>query len=114
MECRPFGIKVMLVSPGAVKSNISNNQAATFQLPSDSLYLSYLRNITERLYSSQGKGAMPTDLFAQAVVSKALRKDPPFYSVVGGKTIIYTILKWMPRMWMLNIMWRQFSKHKST
>ena len=106
MECKPFNIKVMLVAPGSIKSNISNNQAATFSLPADSLYTGYLHKIMERLYSSQGKHSLPTDVFARSVVSKALRKEPPSYLTVGARTVIFAILKWLPRALVLNLMWR--------
>jgi short-subunit dehydrogenase len=115
MECRPFDINVMLVSPGSVKSNIATNQAATFELPPNSLYIRYLHNIMDRLYASQGLSPMDTDEFAQMVVSKALRKNPPFYVTGGGKTtiFIFTILKWLPNAWVRNYMWKRFSRPES-
>jgi len=110
MECRPFNIKVMLLTPGSVKSNISNNEAAVFKLSPDSLYTSYLHNILARLHASQGKGSMSTDAFAREVVSKALRQNPPSHLTLGGQTTIFALLKWLPRAWMLYIMWQTFSK----
>ena len=114
MECRPFNINVMLVSPGAVKSNIAKNQAATFELPPSSLYTGYLHNIMDRLYSSQGSNPTSTTVFAQKVVSKALRKDPPFYLTAGGRSMVFSTLKWLPHTWVMNFMWRLFSKPKLT
>jgi len=114
MECRPFNIDVMLVSPGTVRSNIADNQAAIFKLPPDSLYTRYLHNIMERMYSSQGEQTMATDAFAQEVVSKALRKEPPSYMTTGGRTTLFALLKWLPRAWALYFMWRRFSKPVST
>jgi short-subunit dehydrogenase len=114
MECRPFNIDVMLVSPGTVRSNIADNQAAIFKLPLDSLYTRYLHNIMERMYSSQGEQTMATDAFAQEVVSKALRKEPPSYMTTGGRTTLFALLKWLPRAWALYFMWRRFSKPVST
>lgn len=49
MELRPFNIDVLLVAPGGTKSNLSQNQASTFNLPSDSLYVSYLDSIIGRM-----------------------------------------------------------------
>jgi len=114
MECRPFNIKIMLVSPGSVKSKLADNQAATFKLPPESLYIGYLHNIMERLYASQRKNTMSTEVFAQMVVSKALLKNPPFYFSAGGNTILFALLKWLPRSWAMFLLWRQFSRPKST
>jgi 1-acylglycerone phosphate reductase len=105
MECRPFGISVMHVAPGAVRSNISNNAAALYTLPPDSLYKAYLPNIMKRLYVSQEPGSMPTKKFAEEVVSKALRASPPSYVLTGGFATSFWILKWLPRGLVLNLMW---------
>lgn len=114
MECKPFNINVMLVAPASVRSKLSANQATTFSLPPDSLYTGYLHNLMQRMYASQGDKSMPTDKFAQMVVSRALRKDPPSYFTAGGNILIFNILKWLPRSWTLSFMWRLFSKPKST
>lgn len=34
MELKPFNLRVMYIAPGAVRSNISNNQAALFRCAS--------------------------------------------------------------------------------
>jgi hypothetical protein len=114
MECRPFNINVMLVSPGSVKSNLVNNQTPIFKLPPNSLYMSYLPNIMGRLRYSQQNRPMPTDKFAQMVVSKALQKNPPFYFTLGGNATLLTLCKWFPRTWVMSLMWWLFSRPKST
>lgn len=110
MECRPFNIDVMLVAPGAIKSNISNNQASIFKLPPDSLYGGYLHNMLDRLHSSQGKNTMPTDAFAKLIVKGCLQRKPATYITAGGNTTLFALLKWLPRAWVLLWMWRRFSK----
>ncbi|KAF8172066.1 oxidoreductase [Pholiota molesta] len=47
LECKPLGVKVMLVSPGSVRSNIIV--------------------IEKRLNSSQGPDSMPTDVFCKRI-----------------------------------------------
>lgn len=110
MECRPFGIKVLHVAPGAVKSNISKSGAEVYSLPDNSLYQSYLPNIIVRIWASQGLGSMPTRAFARGVVSKALQKEPPLYMLSGGNSFLFAILKWLPRALVLKYMWGRFSK----
>ena len=110
MECKPFNISVLLVAPGAVKSNISNNQASRFSLPSDSLYKSFLHNIIERLHLSQTSNAMPSKAFAKEVVTKALRRNPPSYMTLGGNSSLFSFVKYLPRTWVFWLLWRRFSK----
>lgn len=110
MECRPFNVDVMLVVPGAIKSNIASNQATSFSLPPDSLYGKYLHNILDRMHSSQGANSMPGDKFARIVVGKALASKPSFYVTAGGGATLFAILAWLPRSLVMFLMWRRFSK----
>lgn len=110
MECRPLGIKVFHVAPGAVKSNIADTAASNFSLPTDSLYKSYLANMMDRIYSSQGPHSMPAEDFAKRVVAKSLQKEPPLYMCSGGQSLLLTILTWLPRAVVLGFMWRRYSK----
>ncbi|KAI0308321.1 NAD-P-binding protein [Multifurca ochricompacta] len=68
MECRPFNIKVLLVAPGGIKSNISANQS--YSPHPDTLYAKYIDKILARLNISQSS-PMPTEVFAKQVVTKA-------------------------------------------
>ena len=110
MECRPLGIQVFHVAPGSVKSNLSETGNRHFSLAPKSLYRSFLANIMDRIYSSQGPHSMPAEAFARRVVSKALQKNPPLYLCLGGQSLILTILTWFPRAVVMELMWRRFSK----
>ena len=110
MEGRPFNISVLHVAPGAVKSNISANAKARFRLAEDSLYTAYLPNIMQRITASQSTNSMATDKFANEVVSKALQTYPPIYMTLGGHSWLFAIFKWLPKTWVLHILWKQYSK----
>jgi len=112
MECKPFNIDVMLVLPGSVKSNISKNQASIFTFSRDSLYTRYLDNVIARIHASQGNNALPADKFAEQVVAKALGRDPPLYFRLGGNVWLFSTFKWLPRTWVLWLMWKFHSKTK--
>ncbi|RDB28761.1 NADPH-dependent 1-acyldihydroxyacetone phosphate reductase [Hypsizygus marmoreus] len=114
MECKPFNVKVLHVAPGAVVSNISANGGARFSLPENSLYTAFLPNILQRIYASQASNAMPADVFAQKVVSKALSRRPPLYMSLGGTSRIFAFFKWLPKTWVLFLMWRVYSKKIKT
>jgi len=113
MECKPFNIDVMLLIPGAVKSNLSKNQANIFTLSPNSLYTRYLDNIVSRIHASQGSHAMPTEEFARRAVAKALSSSPPSHVTLGGGTLFFSVLKWVPRAWVLWLMWKIHSKRKT-
>lgn len=104
MECKPFGVKVMLVAPGAIRSNISTNQAATLELSPTSIYKPYFDRVYERVHISQGKGSMGTDEFARRVVAKVLSPNPPTYMSLGGASLVFACLRWLPHWLVLWIM----------
>jgi hypothetical protein len=104
MECKPFGVKVMLVAPGAIRSNISTNQAATLDLSTTSIYKPYFDRVYERMHISQAEGSMPTDEFARRVAAKALSPNPPTYMSLGGGSRVFAFLHWLPHWLVLWIM----------
>lgn len=111
MECTPLNVAVVLVTTGAVRSNLANNRLATFPgLPEGSLYARYLPNIIERVGMSQGADSMPTDEYARRVVRSTLQGRPPRQMRLGGKTLLYRVLQWLPRGFVLWLMWRRFSR----
>lgn len=104
MECKPFGVKVMLIAPGGVTSNIAKNQAATFTLSPTTMYKDYEQKITRRMNASQGRGSMDTDKFARKVVAKVLRASPPLYMTLGYNSTLFYCFQWLPRQWVLRRM----------
>ncbi|KAK7064033.1 NADPH-dependent 1-acyldihydroxyacetone phosphate reductase [Favolaschia claudopus] len=110
MELKPFHIKVMYVAPGAVRSNIANNQAARFSLREGTLYNAFLPNIIQRMNASQGANSMPTDKFARVLVGRILQKNPPRYVTLGGNASIFKIFAWLPKGLVLWYLWRLYSR----
>jgi len=105
-ECRSLsdGIKVMLVAPGAVKSNISANAVVPF--PENSLYKSFREIILKRVNASQGPSSYPAEDFARDVVAKALLPNPPLYLSVGGNSWFFALTRWLPKTWLHWYMFR--------
>lgn len=111
MELKPLGLRAMLLTPGSVKSNLATNQAEVFRLPDNSLYKAYMKQIIGRMYASQEAGvSMPTETFAQLAVKKILATNPPLYVILGGNTLVFSLLRWMPRAFVLWLIWRRFSQ----
>lgn len=110
MECKPLNISVFHVAPGGIQSNLSANGVLRFSLPDDSLYTAFIPNILQRIHASQAPGSMSADAFAKEVVTKALRKSPPSYLSTGSNATLFAVFKWLPKAWVLWLMWRVYSK----
>jgi 1-acylglycerone phosphate reductase len=112
MELRPLNVRVMLIEPGAIKSNIGENNVATFGLglPSTSLYRAFESAIITRLTFATGPNATPSSMFAKQVVDGALQSVPPKYFSSGHTAMMAWIASWLPRNLRLAIAWSRFSK----
>ncbi|KAH8099250.1 oxidoreductase [Cristinia sonorae] len=109
MECKAFNVEVMLVVPGQVKSNIAVNAHKEYQMPDNSLYHKYMKNIMHRIAYSQLSGSIPADECAREIVTASLSPEPPRYITLGGASTIFRILTWLPRTWVLGYFWRRFT-----
>jgi 1-acylglycerone phosphate reductase len=111
MECSFLSenIKVILVTPGAVKSNIAKN-AADYDVPPDSLFKQFTQSIHKRIMASQGPNALTGKEFSQHIVSQVLSPKPPGYITYGGHATAFAIAHWMPRFCVRWVMWKIFNK----
>ncbi|KAG7098971.1 hypothetical protein E1B28_000858 [Marasmius oreades] len=111
MECGPFNIQVVNVAPAAVTSMISENQLTKFTVPEGSLFSAYLPGMIKRINASQGPKSMETREFARRVVRRVLSRRPPLHLMEGGQNKwLFKILAWLPRKWVLWLMWRTYNK----
>jgi NAD(P)-dependent dehydrogenase (short-subunit alcohol dehydrogenase family) len=83
MELKPFGVRVVIVQPGGVRSAFGDHAEETMQLPPDSLYKGAEEGIRARAQAGQ-TGAMPVEDFIPPVVDKLLRDRPP--AIIRGGT----------------------------
>jgi 1-acylglycerone phosphate reductase len=111
MELRPFGIHVMLLSTGLVRSHIADNYASHtgVKLPSESAYSAYSEQVEGRLHLSQ-EVCMDTAVFAKRVVRQALKETPSRYLTLGGNSATVGILESVPRSWRLHLVWNMFTR----
>jgi len=106
LECKMLNenIKVMLVITGAVQSNIANN--AIVELPEKSLYKSFIDLIIKRANLSQSSGTVSAAKYSQAVVAKALSRNPPLHFIYGGLIKSFSIGRLLPRTWVFWYLFR--------
>ncbi|KAI8357148.1 hypothetical protein B0O80DRAFT_446649 [Mortierella sp. GBAus27b] len=96
LELAPFGVHVSVVAPGAIKSNIGDNNLKAFSLPENSFYQSVITYVMARANASQAPNATPTAKFAKHVVAVCLKSSPPRYIDYGTLSRVFRFLRRMP------------------
>ena len=94
MELKPFGIKVISVQPGAVKSGFGKNAARETAkvLENASMYKKYEQIIRRRAEASQERAA-DVEVFTEKLISAILKKNPPALFRAGKLSFIAPFLK---------------------
>jgi NAD(P)-dependent dehydrogenase (short-subunit alcohol dehydrogenase family) len=96
MELAPFGIRVVSIQPGGVRSSFGAHAEAAIRLPEDSLYRPVERGIRARAQAGQ-QGATPAETFAGPVVEALLLDAPPRVIRGGTNSVRLPLLKrWLP------------------
>jgi NAD(P)-dependent dehydrogenase (short-subunit alcohol dehydrogenase family) len=84
MELAPFGVRVMTVQPGAIRSDFGASASASLDAAAtDSAYAAVADGIAARANASQ-QHAMSADALARRVADAALRRRPPARLRAGG------------------------------
>lgn len=92
MELEPFGIHVVSIQPGGVRSSFGEHAEAAVRLPANSLYKPVESGIRARAQAGQ-QGAMPAEVFAVPVVDALLRNSPPRVIRGGTNSVRLPLLK---------------------
>lgn len=111
MECSYLdkNIKVMLIAPGTVRSNIAHN-AAGYELFPDSLFRQFTQIIGKRNRSTLESNAVTAEEFSRKVVPGILDANPPEYMTFGGFATAFAIVQSLPRFmvrWMARKIWNR-------
>ncbi|GAA5794757.1 hypothetical protein HPULCUR_000103 [Helicostylum pulchrum] len=96
MELKPFGVQVIVVAPGAIKSNFATAGAKLVHVPEDSLYISVSKYIIGRASASHAPGSTSTDKFAAHVVKKILDPVSPKYITFGQSSWLFFVFYYLP------------------
>ncbi|KAJ2015634.1 hypothetical protein GGI13_007003 [Coemansia sp. RSA 455] len=95
MELAPFGVNVVVVAPGRIKSHIVDNYSVDL-LDINTRYSMARPAIEKAATFSQGEGATSTSQFAHVVVPKILRSSPPAYVTYGDASTSIWCMYYVP------------------
>lgn len=97
LEVRTFGIKVIHVVPGAVKTNFAYKATDTYEtMPEWKLYKSYDKALRARTSNSHSSNAATADEFARRTVDAILQKNPPAWFTYGQYSTTAAIMYHLP------------------
>jgi NAD(P)-dependent dehydrogenase (short-subunit alcohol dehydrogenase family) len=92
MELAPFGIHVVSIQPGGVRSSFGEHAEAAVRLPENSIYRPVESGIRARAQAGQ-QGATPAEVFVVPVVESLLRDSPPRVIRGGTNSVRLPLLK---------------------
>ena len=92
MELAPFGIRVVTIQPGGVRSAFGQHAEEAIRLPDGSPYKAAEAGIRARAQAGQ-QGATPAEEFVVPVVDKLLRQRPPAVIRGGRNSLRLPLLK---------------------
>ena len=103
VELAPFGLRVVTVCPGAIRSHFGDNAATGLDTSTLRIFAPFRAAIEARAVASQSASSTPGDVFAAAVVRDVLRPTPPAMTVLGHMATAFRIMQWLPR-WLRDIL----------
>jgi NAD(P)-dependent dehydrogenase (short-subunit alcohol dehydrogenase family) len=98
LEMRPFGVDVMLLVPGAVKTGLASKglELVRNNLSSLQIFKPYHEYLLQRAMLSHHPNATPAPLFAKKAVAAILSKRTPACYIYGFLSGMYSFLYYCP------------------
>ncbi|EPQ29980.1 uncharacterized protein PFL1_02653 [Pseudozyma flocculosa PF-1] len=103
LELRGFGVKVVVVAPGAIKSSIADAGSKDLDFPADSFYGDVKDLIEYRANFSQLGSPTPSAVFARNVRRAVTRPNPSAYLVTGKRSFTALLAYYLP-VWIKDLL----------
>jgi len=107
MELAPFGITVVIVHPGGIKSNLSENADKNLDRFKNSPYGPIQSFIFERANASQ-EDATPVEDFAKKLVDQLVKKKTPVFIRLGKGSRLLPFIAGFPRVFIDALLGKKF------
>jgi NAD(P)-dependent dehydrogenase (short-subunit alcohol dehydrogenase family) len=111
MELAPFGIQVITVQPGGIKSNLSDNADKELERFRKTPYGPIQNFIIARANASQEK-ATPAETFAKELVDKLVREKMPKFIRLGKDSMRLPLIAKLPRAFTDALLSKKFGLNK--
>ncbi|KZV37990.1 hypothetical protein F511_25429 [Dorcoceras hygrometricum] len=97
LELRTFGIDVITIVPGGVRSNIGNSAIAVYdRMPEWKLYKRFEEAIRARALVSQSSNTTSSEEFAKRTVDAVLKGKPRVWLSFGHQSTIMAVMYYVP------------------
>lgn len=96
LELAPFGVRVVTVCPGAIRSRFGANTAGSLDAAALRLYAPFRAAVEERATASQSDKSTPGEAFAAEMVRQVLRPSSPAVLWIGHMSGLMRFLTWLP------------------
>ena len=111
MELAPFGIQVITLQPGGIKSSLAMNADKELERFKKTPYGSIQDFIVKRAHMSQEK-ATPAEEFAKKLVDQLIRENPPCLIRLGKGSKLLPLIAKFPRVLTDALLSRKFGLDK--
>jgi len=111
MELAPFGIQVVTVQPGGIKSNLSDNADKELERFKKTPYGPIQDFIVARAHASQEKATSAED-FAKKLVDKLIQKKTPNFIRLGKDSTLLPFIAKFPRAFIDALLSKKFGLNK--
>jgi|YelNatPaOPRAMG01_1025707.scaffolds.fasta_scaffold30818_3 NAD(P)-dependent dehydrogenase (short-subunit alcohol dehydrogenase family) len=107
MELAPFGIQVITVQPGGIKTNLSDNADHDLERFKNTPYGPIYDFIVARAHASQQK-ATPAEEFARKLADKLEKENAPNFIRLGKDSTLLPLVAKLPRGFVDALLSRKF------
>ncbi len=110
MECAPFGVKVLSVCPGEVRTNFTHNRVKNYE--TNDRYKNRITLATNNLDEREQR-RMSADKVAKVIYKYSILRHPRPFIIIGAKyKMLHFAMRLLPTKWLLHFTEKYFGGHE--